>query len=523
MIEDSTKRIATTVGEWCPSKEADVVCIRYDDLVAAFRGGGGGGDRPSDEEEEVEEDGCAAAAAASAASSNIAGLIEGAFSSIGLGIIAITDVPNLHRSRLRLLRLSQKLATLPADQLEGITVPESSYQVGWSHGREKLEGDKLDYSKGSFYANPLTEDLVETMLERRRYRRSRIPMSERGYDVDDDDDDDIIADRDEEELLDWDESLDVVGTDDELRALARSNPAFFAPNVWPAEGLPDMESAFREVGRLMHEVGIMVARCCDSYASSRVSTTRLPRRRALLLRARGENTAPRPLTLLLVFFLTPTPKQKCPGYEPKLEKILRHSKCCKGRLLHYFPAEEDDRHSAAATDDDDDRANNNNGARDDAQFSDWCGWHNDHGSLTGLLPALYLDGDGNIVDSPDVEAGLYIKARDGTLVHAKIPENAVAYQVGETAQIHTGGLLKATPRAVRGCKGSGRVSRETFAVFMEPEFHSAMDLPIGRTLEDAQCIEDERWLPSSVRTLRSRWKLGMTFGDFSNATFSAFH
>ena len=67
------------------------------------------------------------------------------------------------------------------------------------------------------------------------------------------------------------------------------------------------------------------------------------------------------------------------------------------------------------------------------------------------------------------------------------------------------------------------MSRETFAVFMEPEFHSAMDLPIGRTLEDTQCVEDERWLPSSVRTLRSRWKLGMTFGDFSNATFSAFH
>jgi isopenicillin N synthase-like dioxygenase len=149
-------------------------------------------------------------------------------------------------------------------------------------------------------------------------------------------------------------------------------------------------------------------------------------------------------------FSLPHAKQKCPGYEPKLEKILRHSKCCKARLLHYFPVEEDDHHSAAAAadddDDDDDRANNNNGgARDDAQFSDWCGWHNDHGSLTGLLPALYLDCDGNVVDSPDVEAGLYIKSRDGTLVHAKIPENAVAYQVGETAQVHTGGLLKATP------------------------------------------------------------------------------
>ncbi len=67
------------------------------------------------------------------------------------------------------------------------------------------------------------------------------------------------------------------------------------------------------------------------------------------------------------------------------------------------------------------------------------------------------------------------------------------------------------------------MSRRTFAVFMEPEFHSSMNLSMGRTLEDMQCVEDERRLPSSVRTLRSRWKLGMTFGDFSNATFSAFH
>jgi hypothetical protein len=126
-----------------------------------------------------------------------------------------------------------------------------------------LEGDKLDYSKGSFYANPLTEDLAETMLERRRYRRSLITSDVRDDDVD----------RDKEELLEWDESLDIVRTDDELRSLARSNPAFFAPNVWPSEHLPDMESAFREVGQLIHEVGIMVARCCDSYVSSRVRWT----------------------------------------------------------------------------------------------------------------------------------------------------------------------------------------------------------------------------------------------------------
>ena len=129
---------------------------------------------------------------------------------------------------------------------------------------------------------------------------------------------------------------------------------------------------------------------------------------------------------------------KCPGYQPKLEKVLLHSKCCKGRLLHYFPTEEN-------------ASDNISSNAKDTQFSNWCGWHNDHGSLTGLLPALYLDSSGNTVDCPDSKAGLYIKSRDGSLVHAKIPENAIAFQVGETAQIHTGGLLQATPHGECSC------------------------------------------------------------------------
>lgn len=104
---------------------------------------------------------------------------------------------------------------------------------------------------------------------------------------------------------------------------------------------------------------------------------------------------------------------------------------------------------------------------------------------------------GEIIDCPDPKAGLYIKSRTGKLVHAKLPENSLAFQVGETMQIHTGGWLQATPhgenmmerissniiicllcssliillkivKAVRGCN-VGNVTRETFAVFMEPE------------------------------------------------------
>ena len=43
-----------------------------------------------------------------------------------------------------------------------------------------------------------------------------------------------------------------------------------------------------------------------------------------------------------------------------------------GRMLHYFPYAE-------------------KGETED----DWCGWHNDHGSLTALTSAMYVDEEGN--------------------------------------------------------------------------------------------------------------------------------
>jgi hypothetical protein len=99
------------------------------------------------------------------------------------------------------------------------------------------------------------------MLERRRYERSRgAPINNTTFNVG----------KDNDELLEWDESLRVVKSDDELRSLATANPAFFAPNIWPSKNLPELESAFIEAGRMVHDVGIMVARCCDSYVSAHV-------------------------------------------------------------------------------------------------------------------------------------------------------------------------------------------------------------------------------------------------------------
>lgn len=90
------------------SSLADVVRIPYDKLITTFQLG-----RTHENVTAIHE------------------LIEEAFSSSGLGIIAITDVPNLSKLRLQLLPLAQKLASLSPDQLEEIIVPEADYQVGW--------------------------------------------------------------------------------------------------------------------------------------------------------------------------------------------------------------------------------------------------------------------------------------------------------------------------------------------------------------------------------------------------------
>jgi isopenicillin N synthase-like dioxygenase len=139
-----------------------------------------------------------------------------------LGILAVADVPGLEPMRHRLLPLARDLAMLPKEELDAITDETSGYQVGWSHGKEKVEGDKLDLAKGSFYANPLTDNLLESRPD----------------------------------------------TDPKV---ARDNPAFFAPNIWPTSSLPDFENAFKELGTLVCDIGRLLARLCDAYVRSKVS------------------------------------------------------------------------------------------------------------------------------------------------------------------------------------------------------------------------------------------------------------
>ena len=96
-------------------------------------------------------------------------------------------------------------------------------------------------------------------------------------------------------------------------------------------------------------------------------------------------------------------------------------------------------------------------------------------SLTGLCSAIYLapSPDANVVQvkAPSPASGLYIRPRGGELTKVAIPPDCVAFRTGEASEIATAGRLRATPHCVRVGAGprAGNVSRETFALFMQPD------------------------------------------------------
>lgn len=149
---------------------------------------------------------------------------------------------------------------------------------------------------------------------------------------------------------------------------------------------------------------------------------------------------------------------------------MKTSLTTKARLLHYFPSP--DREEEEKEDD------------------DWCATHLDHGCLTGLTSAMFLDEAESPQDSkktdilaelpqsPDPEAGLYISSRTGEVVKVNIPKDCLAFQTGEALQLITRGKFRAVPHFVKGakCPPGKKIARNTLAVFTQPN--------LGEEVED---------------------------------------
>ncbi|XP_021996644.1 uncharacterized protein LOC110893816 isoform X3 [Helianthus annuus] len=285
----------------------------------------------------------------------------------GLGILSVSGVPGYTLLRQNLLNLAPRLANLPEKVKNELEDPQSRYNFGWSHGKEKLESGKPDLLKGSFYANPI---------------------------------------------------LDKPTTD---AALIQRYPAYCGSNIWPQSTMPELEIAFKSLGKLILDVGLLVAYHCDKYAVSK--ETGMP-------------------------------------HNEGIEQIVHRSRCHKGRLLYYFPAE------------------NSNDSQDSESMSSWCGWHTDHGSLTGLTYAVFTK-DGVEIPCPDSTAGLYIKTRTGQIVKVVYKEDEIAYQIGNITEILSSGRLCATPHCVRAPKGEKAtgLERSTFALFMQPDWDEKLVFP----------------------------------------------
>lgn len=147
----------------------------------------------------------------------------------------------------------------------------------------------------------------------------------------------------------------------------------------------------------------------------------------------------------------------------------------KARLLHYFPNQhsETDTSSEASGDED-----------------DWCATHLDHGCLTGLTSAMFVDEAAHTPQtgasfaplkeldrSPDPKAGLYIHSRTGAVTKVSIPRDCLGFQTGEALEIITRGKFKAVPHFVRGAGPGigGKVARNTLAVFTQPNLWEKVD------------------------------------------------
>ena len=91
------------------------------------------------------------------------------------------------------------------------------------------------------------------------------------------------------------------------------------------------------------------------------------------------------------------------------------------------------------------------------------------------MQAMYLRHEAGtapaVVSSPSSASGLYIRSRGGNLTKVSIPLDCLAFQTGEALELATGGKLRATPHCVRVGAGQDaeKISRETFALFMQPE------------------------------------------------------
>jgi len=215
---------------------------------------------------------------------------------------------------------------------------------------------------------------------------------------------------------------------------AEAEAAFYSPNSWPDDELPDLRTRARAAAPFLVDIGRKLARAMDRRLETSLGG------------------AYRPGTL-----------QTLAGQA----EVCNH-KC---RLICYHDFESEEQRSK------------NKGM--------WAPPHKDTGLFTVLVPAVFYDTEGLqrlAGGCPDQEVGLYVRSRRGGIQQIKPPSGVgecLFFQLGEAIQVVTGGLYHATEHCVRGPpRAQVGYTRASMAVFFQPHAHEDLETPEGCTLRD---------------------------------------
>jgi len=239
--------------------------------------------------------------------------------------------------------------------------------------------------------------------------------------------------------------------------LIQKHPSFYYQNIWPTEDLPEYEIAFKDLGKFMYNLGLELIKNCDSYLSNKIKNY--------------------PSNNLY-------------------SKITRE-KVAKARLLHYEPAK------------------NLTESLEDGL----CSWHLDHGCLTMLTSAIFLDENKVETIKPN-DCGLLIKDQGGNTVYGNIPSNALLCQAGETLQILSGGHIVANQHAVKS-HINNNISRETFPVFIDCSPYESIKPP-NYGIDEKEVLYT-RYLPKGAPKLSERVDGCEYYHEFVTKTLSAYY
>ncbi|CAM0958422.1 unnamed protein product [Alopecurus aequalis] len=178
----------------------------------------------------------------------------------------------------------------------------------------------------------------------------------------------------------------------------------------------------------------------------------------------------------------------------------------------------------------------------------WQEWHYDYGVLTVLTAPLFLRSalgqecqDIKECSLPDghTHLQLFNKRR---IFSVRCSQESFIVQVGEAADILSGGKLRSTLHAVSKPLGMPNISRETFVVFLQPSWDKTlpcsgnssadeddssdhMELAFRSDRSAGSCSEQMlmQEILKKIPPLSSRLKEGMTFAEFSRQTTKRYY